>query len=97
MPKTVEHTWRERGEGGEIRRVRAFRRSGTWYLSSKHAGDEVWTPHDPIPLEDLRSLRDVLWRKYQRRRVAFEALAEIDGKIEALAGEAGGEAGGEEA
>lgn len=90
MPKTVEHTWRERSEDGGLRNVRAFRRGGIWYLSSKGPEDETWTPHDPIPLEDLRQLRDVLWRKYQRRRVAWEAVADIDAKIEALSGEAEG-------
>ena len=78
MPKPTEHTWRERTAEGELRMVRASRHVGRWRLSSKGQDDEGWVEEDPISEEDLRSLRDVLWRKYQRRRLPWEHVREID-------------------
>lgn len=76
------HEWKESTEDGERRIVRASRHAGTWSLQSKLKGEEFWTRHDPIGLEDLRSLRDVLWRKYQRGRIAHKDILLLDEMIE---------------
>ncbi len=78
MPKRNEHTWKERTVDGEERTIRASRVAGRWRLSSKLASDQGWAYHDPIAEGDLRQLRDVLWRKYQRRRLPWEHVNEID-------------------
>ena len=79
MPKQVEHTRREMTPEGEQRFVKASRMRGVWRVSSKLKSDEIWTHHDEDVSEaDLRNLRDVLWRKYQRKRVAWEHVAELD-------------------
>lgn len=78
MPKRNEHTWRERTLEGQHRYMRARREAGQWRLASKVDDEEFWQSHDPISEEDLRSLRGVLWRKYQRRRLPWEHVEEID-------------------
>lgn len=78
MPKRTEHTWREITGTGEQRTVRASRVAGQWRLSSKLQGEEYWEHQEPIAEDDLRSLRDVLWRKYQRKRLPWEHVLEID-------------------
>lgn len=71
------HTWRERGEEG-VRFFRASYHGGKWTLQSQLKGEEEWEAHDPIPEEGWRVLRDVLWRKYQRRRCPWELIEKID-------------------
>ncbi len=78
MPKRTEHEWKEAEEGGGIRRMRASRVAGQWRLSSKGPEDLTWNPHESPSEEDLRGLREVLWRKYQRRRLPWEHVREID-------------------
>ncbi len=78
MPKRQDHTWGERTPDGIHRYCRASRFRGQWRLASKLDGEDFWTREDPIAEGDLRSLRDVLWRKYQRRRLPWEHVAEID-------------------
>lgn len=78
MPKRNEHSWKEKTEDGEQRLVRAYRSAGQWRLASRLASEEAWEYQDPIGEADLRQLRDVLWRKYQRRRLPWEHVLEID-------------------
>ncbi|MFV1994672.1 MAG: hypothetical protein ACC661_04485 [Verrucomicrobiales bacterium] len=74
----ITHAWRERTEEGELRFVRAQKHGGRWRLHSRLKSEEEWTRHDPMELHDLESLRDVLWRKYQRKRLPFGDVAQID-------------------
>ena len=37
-----------------------------------------WTYYDRPLLEDLRNLRDIIFRKYQRRRASAEDLASVE-------------------
>ncbi|NIP96004.1 MAG: hypothetical protein GWO24_22235 [Akkermansiaceae bacterium] len=74
------HTWRERVEEG-VRFFRASYHSGKWTLQSQLKGEEEWEAHDPISEEEWRVLRDVLWRKYQRRRCPWELIEKIDGLL----------------
>lgn len=78
MPKRVEHTWREKTPEGELRYVKANRLRDGWRISSQLKSEDAWTHHDEASEEDLRSLRDVLFRKYQRKRVAWEHVVEVD-------------------
>jgi len=73
-----QHIWTERNPDGEKREVRALKFGGVWRIQSKLAGEEAWTYHDPALLEDLIELRDVLFRKYQRRRAAYEDVVLIE-------------------
>lgn len=75
------HTWREQTDDG-IRYFRASYHAGNWTLHSQWKGDEEWTSHDPISLDEWRTLRDVLWRKYQRRRCPWKLIEKIDQILE---------------
>lgn len=72
-----EHTWKETTEEGEKREVRAVKFGGAWRIQSKLKGDPVWTYHEPPLLADLRELRDLLFRKYQRRRATYEEWQDL--------------------
>ncbi len=73
-----EHAWKERTEDGDKREVRAVKFGGVWRIQSKLKGGQVWTYHDPPLLADLVELHDVLFRKYQRRRAAYEDVVLIE-------------------
>lgn len=78
------HEWWERTPEGEKREVRATRFGGKWRLQSKigrRGGD--WVYHDPFPeMADLRALRDLIWRKYQRKRASHDDVIAVDDLIQ---------------
>lgn len=78
------HEWKERGDSGTCH-FRATHHAGNWQLHLMREEDEDWVLEDPISLEHLRVLRDLLMRKYQRRRVPFEHVEQLDKMIETSA------------
>ena len=78
-----KHEWREKTEEGETRLVTATHHGGKWSLQSRLKSDTEWTQFPVIPLEDLESLREILWNKYQRSRVPHEHVLQIDEMIKA--------------
>lgn len=76
-----KHVWTERTPEREKREVRATKFGGTWRIQSKLQDDPEWTYHEPPLLADLIELRDVLFRKYQRRRAAYEEVVQIEKMI----------------
>jgi len=78
------HSWKEKTDGGGKREVRAVKFGGKWRIQSRLDGEERWTYHDKPALEDLRELRDVLFRKYQRRRATHEELTGVEAWIKRL-------------
>jgi len=84
-----QHIWTERDEHGSKREVRATKFGGIWRLQSKTAGDLDWTYYEHPLLEDLLALKDILVRKYQRRRASSEDVASL-AKLIADQTEAGG-------
>jgi len=79
------HEWTERTPEGEKREVRAVKFGGLWRIQSRlrrpRSDEAEWTYHEPPLMEDLIELRDVLFRKYQRRRAAYEDVALIERMI----------------
>lgn len=73
-----QHIWTEKDDEGSKREVRATRFGGTWRLQSKRAGDLDWTYYDRPLLNDLLALKDILIRKYQRRRASDDDVASVD-------------------
>jgi len=73
-----QHIWTERDEHGSKREVRATKFGGIWRLQSKTAGDLDWTYHERPLLEDLTALKEILVRKYQRRRASSEDVASVE-------------------
>ncbi|HEX8295894.1 MAG TPA: hypothetical protein VF593_06305 [Chthoniobacteraceae bacterium] len=72
------HTWKMKTEEGEKREVRAEKFGGKWRVQAKLKNDAMWTYYDPPLLEDLVELRDILWRKYQRKHLAWEDVAAVE-------------------
>ena len=73
-----QHIWTERDEHGSKREVRATRFGGMWRLQAKTAGDLDWTYYERPLLEDLLALKEILMRKYQRRRASSKDLASVE-------------------
>ncbi|HEY3659823.1 MAG TPA: hypothetical protein VGK91_01195 [Candidatus Udaeobacter sp.] len=73
-----QHIWTERDEQGSKREVRATRFGGVWRLQAKTAGELEWTYYDRPLMEDLLVLKDILERKYQRRRASREDVVSLE-------------------
>jgi hypothetical protein len=78
-----KHEWRENTDEGVIRLVTASRHAGKWQLQSRLKSDAEWTKFPVMPLEDLETLREILWNKYQRGRVPHDHVLEVDALIDA--------------
>jgi hypothetical protein len=59
------------------REVRATKFGGAWRFQAKTAGDLEWTYYQRPLLEDLLALKEILVRKYQRRRASAEDVASV--------------------
>ena len=73
-----QHIWTDRNEHGSKREVRATRFGGIWRLQAKTADDADWTYYERPLLEDLLTLKEILLRKYQRRRASIEDVASVE-------------------
>ena len=80
------HVWKHVTESGEKREVRAERFAGNWRIQAKLRDDERWTYYEAPLLEDLEALRDILWRKYQRKRLPYDDVAAVDRLIQVRGG-----------
>ena len=77
------HAWSTRTEEGLKREVRAQLRGSNWTFTSFCKGDEDWTLHESPSLEDLEALEEVLFNKYQRKRLAWSNVLGVRKLIEA--------------
>ena len=73
-----QHIWARRDEQGSKREVRATRFGGIWQLQAKTSGDPDWIYYERPLLEDLLVLKEILLRKYQRRRASIEDVASVE-------------------
>jgi hypothetical protein len=73
-----QHIWKEKDAEGRKREVRATKFGGVWRLQAKHTEETEWTYYERPLLDDLLALKDVIFRKYQRRRASFEDLDSIE-------------------
>ena len=77
------HDWKERTDTGENRLWRATKHGGNWkFMSKLQRSEDEWTTHEKMEIEDLKIFRDVLFNKYQRRRIPWEDVVTIDKMIE---------------
>ena len=76
--KRNTHVWKTRTPDGERREVRAEKFGKRWRLQAKLNADEMWTYYDVPLLDDLIELRDVLWRKYQRKHLSWDDIMAMD-------------------
>ncbi len=73
-----QHIWTEKDAEGRKREVRATKFGGVWRLQAKGADELDWTYYDRPLLDDLLKLKDVVFRKYQRRRASAEDVQSIE-------------------
>ena len=73
-----QHIWKEKDADGRKREVRVTKFGGVWRFQAKYADELDWTYYARPLLDDLRELRDVVFRKYQRRRASAEDVASIE-------------------
>jgi len=77
-----QHIWTDKDQEGKKREVRATKFGGAWRLQARVAGDPSWTYYDQPLLEDLLALKEILVRKYHRRRASIEDVSSIEKLIE---------------
>ena len=77
-----QHIWTDRNEDGKKREVRATKFGGAWRFQAKTTGDLDWTYYERPLWEDLLALKEILRRKYQRRRASAEDVASIEKLIQ---------------
>jgi hypothetical protein len=75
------HAWIVRTDAGLKREVRVIKAAGSWRFQSKRADEERWTYYDEPPVADLEEFREILFRKYQRRRAAYEDVLWADREL----------------
>jgi hypothetical protein len=75
------HAWTDRTADGIRREIRVIKNQGAWRFQSKRLGQERWEYYDEPTLEDLQNFREVLFRKYQRRRASFDDLQWADREL----------------
>jgi hypothetical protein len=73
-----QHIWTEKDRDGRKREVRATKFGGVWRFQSKIAGEADWAYYDIPPLDDLLTLKQIVERKYRRRRASAEDMASVE-------------------
>ncbi len=87
MHKNQAHEWHEnrsREEGGGKRYTRARWDTREWRFSVLEPEFEDWQRIEQPGVAEYQALRDVLWRKYQRKRVPFKFLENVDAILREL-------------
>ncbi|MEY2614760.1 MAG: hypothetical protein QOH78_533, partial [Verrucomicrobiota bacterium] len=54
---------------------------GSWRFQTKRSDEERWTYFNEPLLGDLEEFREVLFRKYQRRRASYEDVLWADREL----------------
>jgi hypothetical protein len=78
MTKNQVHEWHERAEQGGRNYYRGYWDSRAWRMSRLGPDDEDWVNLDAPEAAMWHALRDVLFRKYQRKRLAIRLLDSVD-------------------
>jgi hypothetical protein len=73
-----QHIWTEKDSEGRKREVRATKFGGSWRLQAKSADESGWTYYDIPLMEDLLALKEIIDRKYRRRRASAEDVAAVE-------------------
>jgi hypothetical protein len=77
-----QHIWTDKDRHGKKREVRATKFGGVWRFQSKVSGETEWIYYDSPPLQDLLHLKEIIARKYQRRRASIEDVVSVNKLIE---------------
>jgi hypothetical protein len=77
-----QHIWTEKDDKGYKREVRATKFGGSWRLQAKSSDEIGWTYYDVPLLKDLLTLKEIIDRKYRRRRASAEDVSAIEKLIQ---------------
>ena len=77
-----QHIWTEKDRDGKKREVRATKFGAVWRFQSKISGEAEWIYYDSPPFQDLLSLKEIVARKYRRRRASIEDVVSVNQLIE---------------
>lgn len=83
MTKNQIHEWHERIEDGRKQYIRAYWNSRAWEFQHAHPDGERWMPMEPTP-ERWLELRDLLFRKYQRKKLPWKYVEHLDKQLEKM-------------
>ena len=73
------HEWFEITDEGKVFYRANYRKRGQWtIMTTMQKRNPTWTDLDPVPEEIWRKLRELVFNKYQRKRLPWERVAEID-------------------
>jgi hypothetical protein len=75
------HAWVDRTIEGIRHEVRVIKHGGEWRFQSKRSDESAWVYYDEPTLADLEEFRNTLFRKYQRRRAAYEDVVWADREL----------------
>lgn len=82
-----QHIWKEKDGDGRKREIRVTKFGGAWRFQAKFTDDSDWLYYERPLQEDIVALRDIVFRKYQRRRASAEDVASIDEMLRLYAAE----------
>ncbi|SKA81892.1 hypothetical protein SAMN02745166_00830 [Prosthecobacter debontii] len=83
MTKNQIHEWHERLEDGRKQYIRAYWNSREWTFRLAHPDQEAWGPLPSTP-ELWLKLHDVLFRKYQRKKLPLKHVLSVEKVLEKL-------------
>lgn len=72
-----QHEWNEQTDEGK-RFYRASFHGREWRIATTLKTDPDWEYLDQPTEEIWRTLRDVVWKKYQRKRCSWDRIQSID-------------------
>lgn len=84
MTKNQIHEWRERDDDGTKRYYRGYWNSREWTFAVLEPEADDWEKIEQPTLAVCKSLRDVIFRKYQRKRLPHKFVAHLDEIIEEM-------------
>ncbi len=80
-----KHEWKDKHADGRNITYRAIHHGTEWRViwSYKVGRSEevVWEEVESVTFDMWEILRDILWRKYQRRRIPYELVEAIDKRL----------------
>lgn len=83
MTKNQTHEWHENTDEGK-RYIRGYWNSREWTFATLEPGADEWVRVARPDAALWTALRDVLWRKYQRKRLPWKFIERVDAELEKL-------------